>query len=908
MADDDVLFEDVYELCEVIGKGPFSVVRRCINRETGQQFAVKIVDVAKFTSSPGLSTEDLKREASICHMLKHPHIVELLETYSSDGMLYMVFEFHYMRQILEALRYCHDNNIIHRDVKPHCVLLASKENSAPVKLGGFGVAIQLGESGLVAGGRVGTPHFMAPEVVKREPYGKPVDVWGCGVILFILLSGCLPFYGTKERLFEGIIKGKYKMNPRQWSHISESAKDLVRRMLMLDPAERITVYEALNHPWLKERDRYAYKIHLPETVEQLRKFNARRKLKGAVLAAVSSHKFNSFYGDPPEELPDFSEDPTSSGLLAAERAVSQVLDSLEEIHALTDCSEKDLDFLHSVFQDQHLHTLLDLYDKINTKSSPQIRNPPSDAVQRAKEVLEEISCYPENSDAKELKRILTQPHFMALLQTHDVVAHEVYSDEALRVTPPPTSPYLNGDSPESINGDMDMENVTRVRLVQFQKNTDEPMGITLKMNELNHCIVARIMHGGMIHRQGTLHVGDEIREINGISVANQTVEQLQKMLREMRGSITFKIVPSYRTQSSSCEQTHWEKYYRDSPSTSRQSPANGHSSINNSVSDLPSTTQPKGRQIYVRAQFEYDPAKDDLIPCKEAGIRFRVGDIIQIISKDDHNWWQGKLENSKNGTAGLIPSPELQEWRVACIAMEKTKQEQQASCTWFGKKKKQYKDKYLAKHNAVFDQLDLVTYEEVVKLPAFKRKTLVLLGAHGVGRRHIKNTLITKHPDRFAYPIPHTTRPPKKDEENGKNYYFVSHDQMMQDISNNEYLEYGSHEDAMYGTKLETIRKIHEQGLIAILDVEPQALKVLRTAEFAPFVVFIAAPTITPGINEDESLQRLQKESEILQRTYAHYFDLTIINNEIDETIRHLEEAIELVCKASQWVPVSWIY
>ncbi|KAM9259432.1 peripheral plasma membrane protein CASK isoform 5-T5 [Cariama cristata] len=897
MADDDVLFEDVYELCEVIGKGPFSVVRRCINRETGQQFAVKIVDVAKFTSSPGLSTEDLKREASICHMLKHPHIVELLETYSSDGMLYMVFEFmdgadlcfeivkradagfvyseavasHYMRQILEALRYCHDNNIIHRDVKPHCVLLASKENSAPVKLGGFGVAIQLGESGLVAGGRVGTPHFMAPEVVKREPYGKPVDVWGCGVILFILLSGCLPFYGTKERLFEGIIKGKYKMNPRQWSHISESAKDLVRRMLMLDPAERITVYEALNHPWLKERDRYAYKIHLPETVEQLRKFNARRKLKGAVLAAVSSHKFNSFYGDPPEELPDFSEDPTSSGILA-ERAVSQVLDSLEEIHALTDCSEKDLDFLHSVFQDQHLHTLLDLYDKINTKSSPQIRNPPSDAVQRAKEVLEEISCYPENNDAKELKRILTQPHFMALLQTHDVVAHEVYSDEALRVTPPPTSPYLNGDSPESANGDMDMENVTRVRLVQFQKNTDEPMGITLKMNELNHCIVARIMHGGMIHRQGTLHVGDEIREINGISVANQTVEQLQKMLREMRGSITFKIVPSYRTQSSSCE-------------------------------DLPSTTQPKGRQIYVRAQFEYDPAKDDLIPCKEAGIRFRVGDIIQIISKDDHNWWQGKLENSKNGTAGLIPSPELQEWRVACIAMEKTKQEQQASCTWFGKKKKQYKDKYLAKHNA-----DLVTYEEVVKLPAFKRKTLVLLGAHGVGRRHIKNTLITKHPDRFAYPIPHTTRPPKKDEENGKNYYFVSHDQMMQDISNNEYLEYGSHEDAMYGTKLETIRKIHEQGLIAILDVEPQALKVLRTAEFAPFVVFIAAPTITPGINEDESLQRLQKESEILQRTYAHYFDLTIINNEIDETIRHLEEAIELVCTASQWVPVSWVY
>uniref|UniRef100_A0A673NAW6 Peripheral plasma membrane protein CASK-like n=1 Tax=Sinocyclocheilus rhinocerous TaxID=307959 RepID=A0A673NAW6_9TELE len=861
MADDDVLFEDVYELCEVIGNS-------------------KVSQSISFTAF--CSPSDLKREASICHMLKHPHIVELLETYSSDGMLYMVFEFmdgadlcfeivkradagfvyseavssHYMRQILEALRYCHDNNVIHRDVKVRLLSRLLQENASPPKTGFYGF-----------------------------PCFHCYTLWGA-------ITHLLNEYKTsrtKTQVNRTEKRAISYMNPRQWSQISESAKDLVRRMLMLDPAERITVYEALNHPWLKERDRYSYKIHLPETVEQLRKFNSRRKLKGAVLAAVSSHKFNSFYGDPPEDLHDFSEDPTSSG------AVSQVLDSLEEIHALTDCSEKDLDFLHSVFQDQHLHTLLDLYDKINTRSSPQIRNPPSDAVQRAKEVLETLSCYPENMEAKELKRILTQPHFMALLQTHDVVAHEVYSDEALRVTPPPTSPYLNGDSPESISGDMDLENVTRVRLVQFQKNTDEPMGITLKMNDLNHCIVARIMHGGMIHRQGTLHVGDEIREINGISVANQTVEQLQKMLREMRGSITFKIVPSYRSQSLSCD--------KDSPDLSGQSPANGHSSVTSSILDLPSTIQPKGRQIYVRAQFEYDPAKDDLIPCKEAGVRFRVGDIIQIISKDDHNWWQGKLENTKNGTAGLIPSPELQEWRVACIAMEKTKQEQQASCTWFGKKKKQYKDKYLAKHNA-----DLVTYEEVVKLPGFKRKTLVLLGAHGVGRRHIKNTLMAKHPERFAYPIPHTTRPPKKDEENGKNYFFVSHDQMMQDISNNDYLEYGSHEDAMYGTRLETIRQIHEQGMVVILDVEPQALKVLRTAEFAPYVIFIAAPTITPAMNEDESLQRLQKESEALQHSYTHYFDQTIINNEIDDTIRLLEEAIDLVSSTAQWVPVSWVY
>ncbi|XP_076621801.1 peripheral plasma membrane protein CASK isoform X8 [Colletes latitarsis] len=483
----------------------------------------------------------------------------------------------------------------------------------------------------------------------------------------------------------------------------------------------------------------------------------------------------------------------------------------------------------------------------------------------------------------------------ALLQAHDVAGHEVYGEEATRVTPPPLLPYLNGgDDLEGQNGDLDLENVTRVRLVQFQKNTDEPMGITLKMNEDGKCVVARIMHGGMIHRQATLHVGDEIREINGIPVANQSVNALQKILREARGSVTFKIVPSYRSAPPPCE------LFRIKP--------------------LPVL-------IFVRAQFDYDPLEDELIPCAQAGIAFKTGDILQIISKDDPYWWQAQKDNAA-GSAGLIPSPELQERRIAYMAVEKNKQEQDAegeggcsshtegcdgstvNCSIFGRKKKQNKDKYLAKHNAVFDQLDLVTYEEVVKLPypAFQRKTLVLLGAHGVGRRHIKNTIIAKHPDKYAYPIPHTTRPPRNDEENGRNYYFVPHDEMMADIGANEYLEYGTHEDAMYGTKLETIRTIHEEGRVAILDVEPQALKVLRTAEFAPYVVFIAAPVFQNITDCDGSLEKLAKESDSLKQAYGHFFDLTIVNNDIEETIAQLEAAIERVHTTPQWVPVSWVY
>ncbi|XP_078035540.1 peripheral plasma membrane protein CASK isoform X4 [Augochlora pura] len=919
MADDEVLFDEVYELCEIIGKGPFSVVRKCIHRQTGQTFAVKIVDVAKFTSSPGLSTNDLKREATICHMLKHPHIVELLETYSSEGMLYMVFEYmdgsdlcfevvrrandgfvyseavasHYMRQILEALRYCHENDIIHRDLKPQCALLAGKANSVPVKLRGFSVAVQLqscqangvecytteyrqclspkGQLYLKADseGRVGCPHFMAPEVIQRKQYGKPGDVWSAGVLLHVLLTGTLPFVGSQHRLREAICAGRVQMKAAAWDCISEPAKDLIQRMLTTDVNHRITIQEVLNHKWLRDRDKGVVRTHLAETIEELKKFNARRKLKEAVKAAVSSSKWHAGYSEVNgDSFFDVGDDKyTTTG------PVAEILDSLDDIELLQEGGRLTRYDILEAIHDRRLRASLELYDMISTRVPTPCRAPQTDAVQRAREVedlLREIEHSAirniDRADLRELRELLVQPHMRALLQAHDVAGHEVYGEEATRVTPPPLLPYLNGgDDLEGQNGDLDLENVTRVRLVQFQKNTDEPMGITLKMNEDGKCVVARIMHGGMIHRQATLHVGDEIREINGIPVANQSVNALQKILREARGSVTFKIVPSYRSAPPPCE-------------------------------------------IFVRAQFDYDPLEDELIPCAQAGIAFKTGDILQIISKDDHYWWQAQKDNAA-GSAGLIPSPELQERRIAYMAMEKNKQEQ-VNCSIFGRKKKQYKDKYLAKHNAVFDQLDLVTYEEVVKLPypAFQRKTLVLLGAHGVGRRHIKNTIIAKHPDKYAYPIPHTTRPPRNDEENGRNYYFVSHEEMMADITANEYLEYGTHEDAMYGTKLETIRKIHEEGRVAILDVEPQALKVLRTAEFAPYVVFIAAPVFQNMADCDGSLERLAKESDSLKQVYGHFFDLTIVNNDIEETIAQLEAAIERVHTTPQWVPVSWVY
>ncbi|XP_023166336.1 peripheral plasma membrane protein CASK isoform X2 [Drosophila hydei] len=896
MTEDEILFDDVYELCEVIGKGPFSIVRRCIHRESNQQFAVKIVDVAKFTASPGLSTADLKREATICHMLKHPHIVELLETYSSEGMLYMVFEFmegsdlcfevvrravagfvyseavacHYMRQILEALRYCHENDILHRDVRPACALLATVDNSAPVKLGGFGSAIQLPgtRETIETHGRVGCPHYMAPEVVTRRLYGKGCDVWGAGVMLHVLLSGRLPFLGSGVRLQQSIARGRLSFEAPEWKSISANAKDLVMKMLAANPHHRLSITEVLEHPWIRDRDKLQ-RTHLAETVEELKRYNARRKLKGAVQAIAGGTNMDPLYATD-ADMPIAGAPDEWADEEAGIEAVQRILDCLDDIYSLQD-AHVDADVLRDMLRDGRLQQFLQLFDRISsTVITTNGRAPTAEAVARSRDVLEQLSSVGVSAGNKyakdELMQLLATPHLQALLHTHDVVARDVYGEEALRVTPPPMVPFLNGDELDNVEGG-ELQHVTRVRLVQFQKNTDEPMGITLKMTEDGRCIVARIMHGGMIHRQATLHVGDEIREINGQPVQHQSVGQLQRMLREARGSVTFKIVPSYRSAPPPCE-------------------------------------------IFVRAQFDYNPLDDELIPCAQAGIAFQVGDILQIISKDDHHWWQARID-TVGGSAGLIPSPELQEWRIACQTVDKTKQEQ-VNCSIFGRKKKQCRDKYLAKHNAIFDTLDVVTYEEVVKVPVgdpnFQRKTLVLLGAHGVGRRHIKNTLISKYPDKYAYPIPHTTRPAKPEEENGRSYYFVSHDEMMADIGANEYLEYGTHEDAMYGTKLDTIRRIHTEGKMAILDVEPQALKILRTAEFTPYVVFIAAPSLQNIADYDGSLERLAKESDMLRQLYGHFFDLTIVNNDISETIATLESAIDRVHTTPQWVPVSWLY
>uniref|UniRef100_A0A8C6UTX0 calcium/calmodulin-dependent protein kinase n=1 Tax=Neogobius melanostomus TaxID=47308 RepID=A0A8C6UTX0_9GOBI len=277
--------------------GAFSVVRRCVKISSGQEYAAKIINTKKLSAR---DHQKLEREARICRLLKHPNIVRLHDSISEEGFHYLVFDLvtggelfedivareyyseadasHCIQQILESVHHCHVNGIVHRDLKPENLLLASKLKGAAVKLADFGLAIEV--QGTSRHGFAGTPGYLSPEVLRKDPYGKPVDMWACGVILYILLVGYPPFWDEDQhRLYQQIKAGAYDFPSPEWDTVTPEAKDLINKMLTINPSKRITAAEALKHPWICQRSTVASMMHRQETVECLKKFNARRKLK-----------------------------------------------------------------------------------------------------------------------------------------------------------------------------------------------------------------------------------------------------------------------------------------------------------------------------------------------------------------------------------------------------------------------------------------------------------------------------------------------------------------------------------------------------------------------------------------------------------------------------------------------------
>ncbi|XP_006008723.1 MAGUK p55 subfamily member 6b isoform X1 [Latimeria chalumnae] len=540
--------------------------------------------------------------------------------------------------------------------------------------------------------------------------------------------------------------------------------------------------------------------------------------------------------------------------------MQQVLDNLNELPSTTGAKETDLIFLKGIMESPIVRSLAKAHERLEDTKLEAVRD---NNLELVNEILEDINPLMSKDDsAAELARILREPHFQSLLEAHDVVASKCYN------TPPP-SPEVNDASVNNLTIPVDA-----IRMVGIRKRAGEPLGVTFRV-ENNDLVIARILHGGMIDRQGLLHVGDIIKEVNGQDVGNNPKE-LQDLLKSISGSVTLKILPSYKDAVAL-------------------------------------------QQVFVKCHFDYNPANDNLIPCKEAGLKFSRSEILQIVNCEDSNWWQACLVK-EGGSTGLIPSQFLEEKRKAFVRRDWDNSGPFCG-TITGKKKK--KMMYLTTRNAEFDRHEIQIYEEVARMPPFQRKTLVLIGAQGVGRRSLKNRLIVIHPTRFGTTVPFTSRKPREDEKDGQAYRFVSRVEMEADIKAGRYLEHGEYEGNLYGTKIDSIHEVVRTGRTCILDVNPQALKVLRTSEFMPYVVFIAAPEletlramhkavidagITTKLLTDTDLKKTVDESARIQRAYNHYFDLTVVNDNLDKAFEKLQTAIEKLCTEPQWVPINWVY
>ncbi|KAG6797595.1 MAGUK p55 subfamily member 7 isoform X4 [Apis mellifera caucasica] len=534
-------------------------------------------------------------------------------------------------------------------------------------------------------------------------------------------------------------------------------------------------------------------------------------------------------------------------------ALSKLLNSLQENkNEIPSCTEEEFGFLSELLQSKELNALVNVHNKIlNNVKDDKFFPVLSNSMDIDIEVLDLLSTKTHVSkDCKELFHLLQKPHIQGLLCAHDAVAQKDYY---------PRLPEI------PLEVDEDEETVKIVQLVK----SNEPLGATIKTCEVTgKIVIARIMHGGAADRSGLIHVGDEVCEVNGISVEGKTPNCVLKILQNSEGTITFKIVPA------------------DSKGGIRES------------------------KVRVRAHFSYKAAEDPYIPCKEAGLDFSKGDVLHIVSQDDAYWWQARREGDRNMRAGLIPSRALQERRIILERQQKEKTDDDNM------------------KNDDFDREEIPTYEEVAKLyprPGLYRP-VVLIGPPGVGRNELKRRLMATDPDKYKTPVPYTSRQPRAGEINGKEYHFVSREKMEEEIEAGKFIEYGEYKGNLYGTSCESVSSLINAGYVCLLNPHYQALKMLRTPQTKPYVIYVKPPRFeilketrndararstfdesnSRGFMDEEFGEILHSAARI-EFLYTHLFDEVIVNADLPIAFEQLVNAVHRVESEPLWVPASWV-
>ncbi|XP_015217493.1 MAGUK p55 subfamily member 3 isoform X2 [Lepisosteus oculatus] len=540
---------------------------------------------------------------------------------------------------------------------------------------------------------------------------------------------------------------------------------------------------------------------------------------------------------------------------------------------------EDMVFLRDVFSEKSLGYLMKIHEKLRQYERQSPTPILHSASSLAEDVAEELQSGPMSSEEKELLQLLTAPHLKAVLVVHDTVAQKNFD---------PVLPPL----PDDFEDELEEESVKIVRLVKNK----EPLGATIRRDEnTGAVVVARIMRGGAADRSGLVHVGDELREVNGISIIHKRPDEISQILSQSQGSITLKIIPAIKEED-----------------------------------------RLKESKVYMRALFDYIPSEDKATPCQEAGLPFMRGDILQVVSQDDPTWWQAKRVGDSNLRAGLVPSKQFQERRLAYRIKMGTLQNPKSpkrplydqACDKAGLRRSfrlSRKDRQNAEARLPDpSEPEFLTYEEVTRYqqkPNERPRLVVLIGSLGARINELKQKVIAENPQRYGVAVPHTTRPKKSHEKEGVEYHFVSKQMFEADAQNNKFIEHGEYKENQYGTSLEAIRSVQAKNKLCLVDVQPEALRSLRTPEFKPYVISVK-PRIpesrhrrsatSPGAGEhgritDEDLQEMRQSAILIDQQYGHLVDRVLIKEDTQSACAELKSILERLEREAFWVPVSWV-
>uniref|UniRef100_A0A803XSH2 MAGUK p55 scaffold protein 4 n=1 Tax=Meleagris gallopavo TaxID=9103 RepID=A0A803XSH2_MELGA len=535
-------------------------------------------------------------------------------------------------------------------------------------------------------------------------------------------------------------------------------------------------------------------------------------------------------------------------------------------------------------------------------------------------VVELLHEAPPSGEIKELRRLLRSPHLRALLSAHDTVAQKDFE---------PTLPPLPDNIPE---------NEEAMRIVCLVKN-NQPLGATIKRHEITGDItVARVIHGGLADRSGLLYAGDKLVEVNGVSIDGLEPEQVINILALSQGTIMFKLIP---------------------------------------VSDRPVSNQ---TTLYVRAMADYWPLQDPAIPCADAGLPFKKGEILQIVDQNDALWWQARKLSDLSACAGLIPSnhllkrkqrefwwtqpfqphfclkssmlfpssvffPDLDNFFVCVDLSAEDDMQIDEKCVetvpmplsftaGFRRSMRLCRRKSRANQQSCYARCPssccstfAAPYEEVVRYqrhPGDRNRLIVLVGPAGVGVNELRRRLIASNPREFQSAVPHTTRVQKSYEMNGREYHYVSKETFENMVYSHRMLEYGEYRGYMYGTSIDAVRTVLNEGKICVIDLEPHGIQIARTHELKPYIIFIKPSSISCMrqtrknariitdyyVNmkfKEEDLQEMEDSAKKMEAQFGQFFDQVIVNDNLQEASAQLLSAVHHAQDEPQWVPAIWI-